>query len=63
VQAGQVTLLTQPGQIQVYVDNNTQQLNSTPLVEGAPARFYGLVFNDNGVLRMDAAAVFDGVMP
>jgi hypothetical protein len=42
---------------------DTQQLNSNPLIEGAPARFYGLVFNDNGVLRMDAAAIFDGVMP
>jgi hypothetical protein len=63
VQAGQITRLTQPGQIQVYVDNNTQQLASTPVTVGAPARFFGLVFNDNGVLRMDAAAVFDGVAP
>jgi hypothetical protein len=63
VQPGQTTLLTQPGQIQVYVDNNTQQLAATPLTVDAPARFYGLVFNDNGVLRMDAAAIFDGVAP
>jgi hypothetical protein len=63
VQPGQTTLLTQSGQVQVYVDNNTQQLASTPVTVGAPARFYGLVFNDNGVLRMDAAAIFDGVAP
>lgn len=63
VQAGQTTLLTQPGQIQIYVDKSTQQLASTPVMVGAPARFYGLVFNDNGVLRMDAAAIFDGVAP
>jgi hypothetical protein len=63
VQAGQTTRLTQPGQIQVYVDNNTQQLASTPVTVDAPARFYGLVFNDNGVLRMDAAAIFDGLAP
>jgi hypothetical protein len=63
VQAGQTTRVTQPSQVQVYVDNNTQQLASTPVTVGTPARFYGLVFNDNGVLRMDAAAILDGVAP
>lgn len=63
VQQGQPMLLAQPGQIQVYVDNNTKQLASSPLTVGAPARFYGLVFNDNGVLRMDAAATLDGIAP
>jgi hypothetical protein len=45
----------------VYVDNNTQQLNSQPLAPGSTLRFYGLVFNDNGTLRMDYPQVNDGV--
>jgi hypothetical protein len=28
---------------------------------GSVVRFYGLVFNDNGMLRMDCAQVNDGV--
>jgi hypothetical protein len=63
VQPGQTSRLTQPDRIQVYVDHNTQQLASSAVTVGAPARFYGLVFNDNGVLRMDAAAILDGVAP
>jgi len=31
------------------------------LAPGATFRFYGLVFNDNGTLRMDCAQVNDGV--
>lgn len=61
VQQGQTTLLTNPNQIEVYVDSSTQLLNSTPLAAGSLARFYGLVFNDNGTLRMDCAQVTDGV--
>jgi len=30
-------------------------------VPGSVLRFYGLVFNDNGTLRMDCAQVNDGV--
>lgn len=61
VQQGQTTLLTNPSQVEVYVDSSTQLLNSTPLAPGSLARFYGLVFNDNGTLRMDCAQVNDGV--
>ncbi|HVR27627.1 MAG TPA: DUF5666 domain-containing protein [Candidatus Polarisedimenticolia bacterium] len=61
VQPGQAALLTNPGEVEVYVDNNTQQLNSQPLAPGSTLRFYGLVFNDNGTLRMDCAQVNDGV--
>lgn len=61
VQQGQTTLLNNPGQIDVYVDSNTQQLNTQPLAVGNTLRFYGLVFNDNGTLRMDCAQVNDGV--
>jgi len=61
VQAGQATLLTNPGLVEVYVDSNTQMLNTHTLAEGNTQRFYGLVFNDNGTLRMDCAQVDDGV--
>jgi hypothetical protein len=61
VQQGQASLLNNPGNLQVYVDSSTQQLNSQPLAGGGAFRFYGLVFNDNGTLRMDCARVNDGV--
>jgi len=61
VQQGQTTLLTDPTQVEVYVDSNTQLLNSMALAPGSTLRFYGLVFNDNGTLRMDCGQVNDGV--
>jgi hypothetical protein len=61
VQPGQATLLAQPAQVQVYVDGSTQTLNSNPAAVGSTLRFYGLVFNDQGVLRMDCARINDGV--
>jgi hypothetical protein len=61
VQAGQTSLLQNPGTVVVYVDNNVQMLNSTPLAVGSALRFYGLVFNDNGTLKMDCAQIADGV--
>jgi hypothetical protein len=61
VQPGQNDVLTNPGQVEVYVDSNTQMLNTQPLSVNGTFRFYGLVFNDNGVLRMDCAQVSDGV--
>jgi len=61
VQPGQTTLLNNPSDVEVYVDNTTQLLNSQSLAEGGTFRFYGLVFNDNGTLRMDCAQVNDGV--
>lgn len=62
VQQGQTTLLTNPSQMEVYVDSNTQHLNTQQaLASGSTLRFYGLVFNDNGTLRMDCAQVNDGV--
>jgi hypothetical protein len=61
VQPGQATLLDNPSDVEVYVDGNTQLLNSQPLSEGGTFRFYGLVFNDNGTLRMDCAQVNDGL--
>jgi hypothetical protein len=61
VQQGQTTLLNNPSQVEVYIDNSTQQLNAQALAPGSALRFYGLVFNDNGTLRMDCAQVNDGV--
>lgn len=45
----------------VYTDASTQMLNSTTLGNGSLMRFRGLVFNDNGTLRMDCNQVNDGV--
>jgi hypothetical protein len=61
VQPGQTTLLTDPNTVVVYADSNTQLLNSGAVSVGGLFRFYGLVFNDNGTLRMDCAQVNDGV--
>jgi hypothetical protein len=59
VQPGQTTLLTNPDAVVVYADSNTQMSNS--IAVGSVARFYGLVFNDGGTLRMDCAVINDGV--
>ncbi len=61
MQSEQTAVLTNPSQVEVYIDSNTQQLNTQPLAAGSTLRFYGLVFNDNGTLRMDCAQVNDGV--
>ncbi|MGA7378021.1 MAG: DUF5666 domain-containing protein, partial [Candidatus Sulfotelmatobacter sp.] len=61
VQPGQTTLLSNPENVVVYVDRNTQMLNATPLAAGSLLRFNGLLFNDNGTLRMDCAQINDGV--
>ena len=60
VQQGQTTLLNNPSQVEVYIDNSTQQLNTQALAPGNTLHFYGLVFNDNGTLRMDCTQVNDG---
>jgi hypothetical protein len=54
-------LLNNPSQVEVYVDSKTQKLNTQTLGAGSTLRFYGLVFNDNGTLRMYCAQVNDGV--
>lgn len=60
-QPGQTTVVTSPSTVMVYADNNTRMLNSSTIAAGSMARFYGLVFNDNGTLRMDCAQISDGV--
>ena len=61
MQAGQTTLLTNASTVVVYVDSSTQLLSTKQLAVGSVVRFNGLLFNDNGTLRMDAAQVNDGV--
>ncbi len=61
VQAGQTSLLQNPNTVVVYVDSGVQMQNSTPLAVGNTLRFYGLVFNSNGTLKMDCAQITDGV--
>jgi len=63
IQQAQPTRLDNPDIVNVYVDANTQKLNTSSLVPGNTLRFYGLVFNDNGALRMDCVEVRDGVSP
>ena len=60
-QPGQTTLLTSPGVIEVYVDTNTVMPPSSAPAPGDTLRFYGLVFNDHGTLRMDCARIGPGV--
>jgi hypothetical protein len=60
VQAGQSTLLSNPDTVVVYADDNTQMVTGTITV-GTVFRFNGLVFNDNGSLRMDCAQISNGV--
>jgi len=61
VQPGQTTLLKNPSSVVVYVDADTQLLNTQPIAQGSLLRFNGLLFNDNGTLRMDCGQVNDGV--
>ena len=61
VQPGQTNLLTHPDLVEVYTDSNTALLNTKPLTSGSPGKFYGLIFNDNGQLRMDCSQIGDGV--
>jgi hypothetical protein len=61
VQPGQTNLLTNPTSVNIYTDSNTALLNTTPLAAGSTARFYGVIFNDNGQLAMDCSQITDGV--
>jgi hypothetical protein len=59
VRGGQTPLLTNPQQVVVYADANTQTLGGG--VSSNLGRFTGVIFNDNGTLRMDATQVAGGV--
>jgi hypothetical protein len=54
--------LSDPTTIVVYADSSATFLNSGGMVNvGSLLRFKGLIFFDNGTMRMDAAEVYDGV--
>jgi hypothetical protein len=61
VQPGLPSLIKNPNEIEVYTDNNTQFVNGQTVFNGNTLRFNGLVFNDNGTLRMDCNQVSAGV--
>lgn len=61
IQPAQTTVLQNPSTVEVYVDSSTQLLNTNSLAPGSVLRFRGLLFNDNGTLRMDCAQINDGV--
>jgi hypothetical protein len=60
IQPGQINLLTYPDVVEVDTDSNTALLNTKSLTAGTTGRFYGLIFNDNGQLKMDCAQIDDG---
>ena len=55
------TLLSGASVVNVYINSGTSSLNATALGVGGAFRFYGLLFNDKGVLRMVCDQVSDGV--
>lgn len=57
----QTTVLANPNTVEVYADSSTAMLNSSAPAVGTVLRFTGLVFNDNGTLRMDCSQINDGV--
>jgi hypothetical protein len=61
VQPGQTTALQNPSSVEVYVDSNTQMLNSNAIAPGNVMRFNGLTFNDGGTARMVCWQIHDGV--
>jgi hypothetical protein len=61
VQPGQTTALQNPSSVEVYVDSNTQILNSNAIAPGNVLRFNGQIFNDSGTARMVCWQVNDGV--
>jgi hypothetical protein len=56
---GQANLIANPLQVVVYANTDTQVLRTA--AAGDLARFTGLMFNDNGTLRMDCLEVSAGV--
>lgn len=58
---GPIVHLNTPNTVTVYADASTQLLTSSPITTGSVVRFRGLLFDDNGALRMDCAQINDGV--
>jgi hypothetical protein len=47
-----LTILSGTSTITAYTNNGTQAENSSPITAGSPVNFHGLLFNDNGILRL-----------
>lgn len=56
-----ISLISGASTVMVYVDTNAHVLTSAPITPGSTVRFTGLLFNDQGTLRMDANQANDGV--
>lgn len=61
-QPGPFPRIDNPAEVVVYADSNTQMLGPSVITEGAAARFRGLIFDDDGVLRMDCGQILSGVV-
>jgi hypothetical protein len=53
--------LNNPSAVFVYTDPHTQVLTTDEINDGSIERFHGLIFNDNGTLRMDCDEILPGV--
>lgn len=60
-QPGQSNQIASPGRMTVYVSGGNLGLESQEIAIGQPFRFTGLVFNDNGALKMDCLQILAGV--
>lgn len=58
---GTTNLLSYPSTLYGYVDGNAQMLSTSAPAVGQTLRFYGLVFDDGGTLRMDCTKILDGL--
>jgi hypothetical protein len=56
-----IAILDGVSTVVAYVDSNARMLTSATLNMGDLARFTGVLFNDNGTLRLDCSQVNDGV--
>jgi hypothetical protein len=57
----QANALSNASTLVVYADTNTRIQTSATFGVGSVVRFTGLIFNDNGTLRMDCSQINDGV--
>jgi len=58
-----IPTLTGTSSVVVYAGGDAQVITSSQITAGSVVRFHGLLFNDNGTLRMVAGQVSDGVAP
>ncbi|MGA9939105.1 MAG: hypothetical protein WBP92_12735 [Candidatus Acidiferrales bacterium] len=58
---GSPSQVNMPNTVVVYADSNTQILTFASIGQGSLLRFRGVIFDDNGTLRMDCQEILDGV--